>query len=139
MLRLLKPAVVAALVAGLAACTAPEETCAPGVGSPMVIFSLYMGEAIPGRGDLTDKEWQSFLDNTVTANLPNGYTIFDASGAWMNPITSRTIKEPTKLLIVALPQAPASLAAVNRIRAVYQSKFHQQLVGMTVQQGCGVF
>ncbi len=139
MLQLLKPAVITALLAGLAGCTAPEQTCAPGVGSPVVIFSLYMGESIPGRGDLTDKEWQSFLDNTVTTDLPNGYTVVDASGAWMNPISRKTIKEPTKLLIVALPQVPASLAAVNRIRAEYQSKFHQQLVGMTVQQACAVF
>ena len=40
---------------------------------------------------------------TVTANLPNGYTVFDANGAWMNPITHRTIREATKMLLVALP------------------------------------
>ena len=80
-----------------------------------------------------------FLDRTITANLPNGYTILDASGGWMNPVTHKTVKEPTKVLLVALPDVPDSLTAVNRIRTAYQIDFHQQLVGMTIQSGCGTF
>ena len=57
----------------------------------------------------------------------------------MNPITHKTIKEGTKVLLVALPDAPDSLAAVNRIRGNYQIKYHQQLVGMTVEHACGAF
>ncbi len=57
----------------------------------------------------------------------------------MNPMTHRTIKEATKVLVVALPEVPASLAAINRIRTAYQITFHQQLVGMTVEAGCGEF
>jgi hypothetical protein len=105
----------------------------------MAVFTLYFGEAIPGRDALTDKEWRSFLDATVTASLPNGYTVLEANGAWMNPITQRTITEPTKVLVAALPQVPDSLAAINRIRTAYQLKFDQQLVGMTVQEACGTF
>jgi hypothetical protein len=75
----------------------------------------------------------------VTADLPNGYTILDATGAWMNPITRKTIKEATKVLIAALPATPDSLVAVNRIRRDYQIKFRQQLVGMTAEQACGTF
>jgi len=105
----------------------------------MAVFTLYLGKAIPGRTDLTEREWLSFLDGTVTAALPNGYTILDANGAWMNPITRRTITEPTKILIAALPEAPDSLAAINRIRTAYQTQFHQLLVGMTVEQVCAAF
>jgi hypothetical protein len=105
----------------------------------MALFTLYLGEAIPGRDALTDKEWRSFLDATVTANLPNGYTVLDANGAWMNPITHRTITEATKVVVAALPEVPDSLAAINRIRTDYQLRFNQQLVGMTVQQACGTF
>ena len=104
-----------------------------------MVFTLFMGRAIPGRDDLTDDEWQAFLDDTVTANLPHGYTLFDADGGWMNPITRQTVKQRTKVLLVALPEAAASLAAINRIRNVYQRRFRQQLVGMTVEHGCGTF
>jgi hypothetical protein len=131
---------VAGLLAGLAACAGPARPpCAPSVGSPMAVFTLYFGETIPGRDALTDKEWRSFLDATVTTNLPKGYTVLDAEGAWMNPITRRTITEPTKVLVAALPEVPGSLAAINRIRAGYRQKFDQQLVGMTVEQACGTF
>ncbi len=115
------------------------SSCAPGSGPPVSIFTLYLGQAIPGRADLTDKEWQSFLDDTITANLPNGYTVFEARGGWMSPITHTTIKEATKVLVVALPDVPASLAPINRIRNAYQMRFNQQLVGMTVQHACGAF
>jgi len=94
---------------------------------------------VPGRADVTDKEWRAFLDDTVTANLPNGYTVHEGYGAWMNPMTHRTIREATVIVTAALPDSPDSLAAVNRIRTEYQVRFHQQLVGMTVTPACGTF
>ncbi len=128
------------LMAACGACSAPgHPLCAPGSGSPMQVFSLFFGEAIPGRGDLTDAEWLAFLESTVSANLPNGYTAFDASGGWMNPVTHRTVRERTKVIVVALPDTPEALAPINRIRAAYQVEFHQQLVGMTVEHACGTF
>ncbi len=105
----------------------------------MVVFSLYFGRSIPARRDLTEQEWQAFLDDTVTANLPNGYTVFDAAGAWMNPMTRKTIREASKVIVVAMPDVPDSLAAINRIRTAYQLEFQQQLVGMTAAPACGSF
>jgi hypothetical protein len=138
MARLLLVLGMAAWVAGCAEHDA-RQGCAAGYGPPVTIFRLFLGKAIPGREDVTDKEWSDFLDSTITANLPNGYTVFEARGGWMNPVTRRTVKEATKVLLVALPRDAASLAAINRIRTDYQLKFHQQLVGMTVQEACGAF
>jgi hypothetical protein len=140
MSRFVSIIIIVGQIVSLGACAVPNrQLCAPGVGAPMTVFTLYLGTAIPGRGNLTETEWRSFLDDTVTADLPNGYTILDASGAWMNPITRKTIKEATKVLIAALPETPESLVAVDRIRRDYQLKFRQQLVGMTVEQVCGTF
>lgn len=131
---------VVIIIMSLGGCvTRAPQPCAPGLGPPVAIFTLFMGEAIPGRDDLTETEWQAFVDDTVTANLPNGYTMFDASGGWMNPITHKTIKEATKVLLVAMPEVPASLAAIDRIRTAYKIQFRQQVVGMTVEQACGIF
>jgi hypothetical protein len=105
----------------------------------MAVFTLYFGEAIRGRPDLTEREWQSFLDHVVTPGVPDGYTVLDGSGAWRNPATGTTAAEATKILIVALPDTPDSLAAINRIRAAYQTDFRQLLVGMTVEQACAAF
>jgi hypothetical protein len=130
------------LIASQTGCAAmPSAACPAGLGQPMqvFVFDLFFGRAIAGRNDLTENEWQGFLDDTVTVNLPDGYTVMDASGAWMNPITHKTIKEPSNVILVALPDSPDSLEAVNRIRTAYQVRFHQQLVGMTVTPACGSF
>jgi hypothetical protein len=119
--------------------TVPPMTCAAGMGPPVIVFTLYFGESISGRRDLTDAEWQQFVDSTITPNLPNGYTLWNAHGAWMSPMTRKTIKEPTKVLAVALPVSEASLVSVNRIRDAYQIQFHQEIVGMTAAQACGAF
>ncbi len=105
----------------------------------MTVFTLYFGQSVAGRPDVTDAEWDRFRDGTITPNLPDGYTVWDARGAWMNPRTRTTIKEPSKVLAVALPAGPAGLVAVNRVREAYQRDFHQQAVGLTSAEGCGAF
>ena len=105
----------------------------------MQMYELFLGRSIPSRVDVTDAEWRSFLDDTVSASLPNGYTVQDAYGAWLSPATQHTAREATIVLRVALPDAPESLAAINHIRTAYQARFHQQLVGMSVTPVCGSF
>jgi Protein of unknown function (DUF3574) len=105
----------------------------------MTLYTLYFGESVPGRGSITDAEWQGFLTGSVTPNLPDGYTVWNAAGAWLNPKTQATISEPTKVLATALPPGGAGLAAVNRVRAAYRLAFRQQSVGMTVEPVCGAF
>lgn len=129
----------------LTACQPPPDPpptlaqCGGEYGPPMALFSLFFGRSIPARGDVTERQWAEFLDRVITANLPNGYTVHDATGAWMNPATQRTIREPTKVLIVALPDVPDSMMAISRIRNAYQVQFRQHRVGMTVRQACGSF
>ena len=105
----------------------------------MTLYTLYFGESVPGRGPITDAEWRGFLAASVTPNLPDGYTVWNATGAWLNPKTQATISEPTKVLATALPAGDAGLAAVNRVRTAYRSAFQQQSVGMTTEPVCGAF
>lgn len=105
----------------------------------MLVFELFFGSAIPGRDYLTEQEWQTFLDDTITANLPNGYTVQNAAGAWMNTVTRKTTYEASRVVVAALPESTDSLAAINRVRAAYQVRFHQRLVGLAVTRACGSF
>src|ERR1700710_131181 len=122
-----------ALALILSGCGAPQ--CQPGAGQPMRIFDLYFGRSVTGRAEVSDKEWREFRDQVITPALPNGYTVRDGQGAWMNPRSRTTIAESTKILTVALPDAPDSLLPINRIRTVWQRRFHQYVVGMTVTTG----
>ena len=121
----------------LSGCASPR--CQPNGGEAMEIFDLYFGRSVAGRADVSDREWRDFREQVITTALPNGYTVLDGAGSWMNPRTRATITEQTKILEVALPEAPANLSLINRIRRAYQQRFHQYAVGMTVRSGCGSF
>ena len=134
----------AALPAGCAATppTGPGTMaldCPAAFGPPLLIFRLYMGRSMPPFGEVTDKDWDAFVDKVVTPSLPHGFTTFDANGGWMSPASGQTLRERTKVLMTALPDAPDSVGIVERIKNDYQVRFHQQLVGMTVSSACGTF
>jgi hypothetical protein len=130
-------AIAQASILLVAGCSAPA--CQPGAGHALQIYTLYFGRGVTGRGPVSDQEWRDFRNQVITPALPDGYTLFDGQGAWMNPRTHVTIAEATKILVVAMPEAPASLAVINRVRSLWQHRFHQYVVGMTVQSGCGSF
>ncbi len=121
----------------LSGCGAP--VCQPGAGEAMRVFTLYFGRSVAGRAAVSEAEWRAFRDRVITPALPNGYTVLDGQGAWMNPRSHTTIAEATKILVVALPDAADDLSVINRIRSAWQHRFHQYVVGMTVQTGCGAF
>lgn len=121
----------------VAACAAPA--CPPAGGSPMRVYDLYFGRAIKGRAPLTAAEWRTFRDQVVTPALPDGYTVLTGEGAWRGPAGGATVTEDTIVLIAALPDTPASLTAINRVRSAYQHQFNQESVGMAAMSGCGSF
>jgi hypothetical protein len=105
----------------------------------MQIYSLYFGRSVRDRVPVSDQEWRDFRNQVITPALPDGYTVLDGQGAWMNPRTHVTTAEATKILVVAMPEASGSLTVINGIRSNWQHRFHQYVVGMTVQSGCGSF
>ena len=113
--------------------------CQPGAGQAMQIYTLYFGRSVRDRTLVSEQEWRDFRNQVITPALPDGYTVLDGQGAWMNPRSHVTISEATKVLVVAMPEAAASLTAINHIRSSWQQRFHQLVVGMTVQSGCGSF
>ena len=127
------------LAAALSLTGCGATQCPAGAGKPVRIYDLYFGRAVSGRSDVSDKEWRDFRDEMITPALPNGYTVLDGQGAWLNPRSRATIVEATKLLEVALPDVPESQVAINAIRAAWQRRFRQYVVGTTVVTGCGSF
>jgi len=131
----------------LAACTlAPNagpnsiaERCPVSPGGPLLVFQLFLGRSIPRDGEVTASEWDAFIDQMVIPTLPQGFTLYDAVGAWMSPVSGKTLHERTKVLMTALPDAPGSFVTINRIRNDYRVMFHQHVVGLTVTRACGAF
>lgn len=105
----------------------------------MQVYELFFGRSIAQSTPVADQEWNAFLDRVIAPNLPDGFTVLDASGAWLSPKGHSVMREPTKLLLVALPDTADALARIQHIRSAYQRQFHQELVGMIVQPGCAAF
>ena len=135
-LRLLVMLAICGLVAG---CTSTPPSCAQLGDAPMLEYHLFFGRDIAGRPPLTDAEWAEFAARVITAQLPNGFTELDAEGQWQNPATHHISREPTKVIIVAVPDTPSSAAAIATVKDVYRTKFHQQSVGTTVAPVCAAF
>jgi hypothetical protein len=113
--------------------------CTHAGGTPMLEYQLFFGRGIPGRTDLTDREWAEFAEQVVTPNLPDGFTAFDADGQWRNPRTGKVVRETTKVIVVAVPDTEAARSAIATVKDTYRSRFHQQLVGTVSHAACGAF
>ena len=118
---------------------ANDLACGAGTGTPMLVAQLFFGRTVPGRSNVSNAEWDRFVDEVVVPALPAGFTALDADGAWMNPATGVTSREQTKVLIAAVPDTAGSIDAIARVRRAYASTFHQQLVGMTIRRECASF
>ncbi len=92
-----------------------------------------------GRTSVTDQAWSDFTAQVVTPNLPDGFTMFDADGQWMNPETQKISQERTKVIIVAVPDTPVTRTAIARVKDEYRQRFHQISVGTAIHPVCGAF
>ena len=90
---------------------------------------LYFGLGRKGGPDVSDAEFQAFVDEFVTPRFPMGFTILEATGQWREDDNSIT-KERSKVLVVAYPRKERRSAGVKleEIRAEYIKRFAQKSV-----------
>jgi hypothetical protein len=87
---------------------------------------------------VSEEEWQTFLAGSVTPRFPDGLTVLDARGQWLDTDEGRLYRESTRLLNVLVP-ADASddgVSAVRYISDTYKEKFEQQAVFYTTLPAC---
>lgn len=118
--------------AARAACVLPNE-------APMLIVTFYFGENIPNQPMLTAAQWADFAAQTITPAFPEGLTVADGQGQWMNPKTGAISNDPTKIVTIAVKDSPGLAAKISAVIASYKTKFHQESVGLTTADGCGAF
>ncbi len=89
---------------------------------------LYLGMNTP-TGVVTDSAFTVFLDREVAPRLPSGFTVFQATGYYRDNATGRTIREPSRVLLVYYREnQPQSARALNDLAAIYKRLFNQQSV-----------
>jgi hypothetical protein len=128
--------VVLALVAGLTACvTAQPLVCQAGAKSG-VVAELFLGRNIGERLGVSDAAFRAFLDQEVTPRFPDGFSVVDARGQYRDQAKGIITREPSKVLVLAIPDGAASDPRLAAIADAYKARFAQQAVLTTVRSAC---
>ena len=134
---------MAVTMAGLLAfsCSNGGDTSCPEGMEPHTEFTFYFGQEQGDGSQVSDAEWQSFLSEVVTPRFPDGLTVFDARGQWLDTDADRLYRESTKVLNILVPAASTEAAkdALDEIADDYVERFDQQVVFKTSRASCAGF
>ena len=127
----------AGMVLILAACAPQAPSCAPPAVSAAG-FEVYFGRDKPG-GEVTEAEWQGFVDEILSPRFPDGLTVLDAKGLWRDPRNGKILGERTKLVLIIAPDAAAARQVIETAVADYQRRFDQHTVLRVERPVCAIF
>jgi hypothetical protein len=120
----------------LAACVSPSVLdCHPGQ-SPGHTVELLFGRRTGDRIGVTEEDWGRFVAAEITPRFPDGLTVLDAAGQWRDAARGTVIREPSKVVLIALRDRAADMPRIEQIVDAYKSRFRQQSVGIVVRQAC---
>lgn len=129
-----KVAVLALLIGFLGVLPAANAATAPDLqqasvsqGKTFHRTELYFGRNRPG-GEVSEAEFQHFLEVEVTKRFPDGLTLLDGLGQFQD--SAGTIqKEKSKLLILLYPLSDRGAERkIEDIRSAYKGQFQQESV-----------
>lgn len=106
---------------------------------PMVMVEFFFGLARENHGPVTDQEWQSFVEDTLTGDFPDGLTVYAGFGQWRDPATRRIGREPSKTVVAVASDDLDLPKKIEHVSSVYKRRFEQESVGIVTQRVCGAF
>ena len=91
---------------------------------------LYFGLSKPDGGKVSKRQWNQFVKTEITPKFPDGSTILNATGNWLDSETKKTIKEPSKVVIICYQQSEKNKQdeALEAVSKKYIELFEQQAV-----------
>lgn len=99
---------------------------------------LFFGLSRSNGPDVTEEEFQHFVDTEVTPRFPDGLTLLTGRGQFKGS-TGTIIQEGSKVLILLYPFNQKSNRAVEQIREAYKDTFQQESVLRVDGQSCVSF
>ena len=80
-----------------------------------------------------DMRWRAFLDREVTRRFPDGLTVFNAYGQWLDHGRKEPSRLRSKVLVILHEDTPANRAAIDAIRVAWKKATHDQSVLLASQ------
>ena len=140
--RSVRAAVIAPiLLAGMLSVDAGDAAAMNQCRPPLEAWTqveLYFGRGLGGDAIVSEEAFEDFLDGIVTPLFPDGLSVVDVAGQFRDS-EGTIVREPTKLLIVLVPDADVVAADVETIVAAYKERFDQQSVLHAEQVVCIAF
>ena len=137
--RFLRAAVIAPiLLLGLLSVEAGGAAAADRCRTPLEPWTqveLYFGRDLGGDAVVSEEAFRHFLAETVTPLFPDGLSVVEVAGQFRDS-AGAIVREPTKLLIILVPDAAAVARDVETIVAAYKERFDQQSVLHAEQTVC---
>ena len=129
------------VVFALAGCAAPVDrtACSLPEQKLMVEAQLFFGRNIEGRAPLSDAEWSDFVSSTITGIFPEGFTVTDGEGQWLNPQTHRSVHEQSKIVTVVEDNSVVLKSKLAAVMNSYRTRYNQQSVGVVTNSVCAAF
>ncbi|CAD5266781.1 conserved exported hypothetical protein [Bosea sp. 62] len=123
----------------IAGCTSlAPQACAPGQQA-MLSAELLFGRKIGDRIGVSETDFRRFIDEEMTPRFPDGLTILDASGQYRDRERGGLIREPSKLVLIVLPDDAGNRDKLTAITEAYKHRFDQQSVGLILKPACASF
>jgi hypothetical protein len=134
----MRPVALLALAAGatlLSSCASLGPTTCPAGQNPGRTVQLFFGRDIGDRVGVSEADFQRFVDEELTPRFPEGLTVLDASGQWRSN-AGPIVREPSKVVILALPGRAGGDDRLDAVRAAYKRRFSQEAVMAVTQSAC---
>jgi hypothetical protein len=109
------------VVNALAACTSQRA----------VRTELHFGMNKQSGGEVSDAEWNAFVDTVLVRTFAAGMTVANTGGYWFDPTEQRMESERSHMVIVVHPPGRALDAAIDTARAKY-CRYHDQYAVLRV-------
>ncbi len=129
---------VSLVLSMLAGCAPSAVECGPGAKA-MNVTQMFFGRDIYGKGEVSEAQWAAFVRDTIIPRFPDGFTVLDATGQYLDTARNAAISEKSKVVIIAAGDDAESRAKLGAIADTYKTRFEQQAVGMITRPACASF
>jgi len=119
--------------------TFAQALACQGSQKPQQVADLLFGRKIGDHVTVSEGAWRRFVGREITTRFPDGLTILDGRGQWLDPKTKRIVREPSSVVMIALPGNAEDHDRLDLIADLYKRQFRQQSVGIIVRPACVSF
>jgi hypothetical protein len=104
----------------------PASTCTTG-SNRWVREQIYFGRNIGASGEVSDQQWQQFLESEIMPRFTDGLTLVQAQGQWKSE-AGPLVRERSWLLVLYHPAEVTVDRKVEEVISAYKKAFSQEAV-----------